>query len=209
VTPNDLDALNALGHPVRRRLYDVVVDSGRAVTRDHAAASAGVSRSLAAYHLDKLVAEGLLEATFEREAGRGGPGAGRPAKRYRRAAREFVLRAPPRDYRLLSELLVRAADEAKLRRMAYEYGREAGAAAKGNTLAGVLRDRGYEPFEDVPGTLRLRNCPFEGVAARYPDVVCGLNLELVNGIVDGLETHSAQAMLEPRDGVCCVAIKTR
>src|SRR5262249_39298268 len=83
---DDLDALSALSAPSRRRLYDHISASSTPVGRDEAAAAAGISRSLAAYHLDRLAQAGLLETTFARPAGRSGPGAGRPAKLYRRAA---------------------------------------------------------------------------------------------------------------------------
>ncbi len=72
----DLSSLSALGSQVRRRLYEFVSDAGRAIGRDEASASVGISRSLAAYHLDKLVERGLLEASFVRQRERGGPGAG-------------------------------------------------------------------------------------------------------------------------------------
>jgi hypothetical protein len=42
-------------------------------------------RSVAACHLDKLAGAGLLQVRYQRLAGREGPGAGRPAKIYRRA----------------------------------------------------------------------------------------------------------------------------
>jgi predicted ArsR family transcriptional regulator len=215
----DLEALAVLGDRTRRRLYEFVAESGGPVSRDEAAEVAQIARSLAAYHLDKLVESGLLEASYGRPPGRSGPGAGRPAKLYRRTRREFVLRAPPRDYRLLGELLVRAADDDQsggtvrrtLERVAYEAGRSLGERAKqggGNgrsELEGVLRLRGYEPVEDEQGTVRLRNCPFETVASECPEVVCGLNLRLVEGLIDGLGIRR-RAALEPWQGHCCVAI---
>ena len=216
----DLRPLNALGNPVRRRLYEFVAGAARTVGRDEAAASVGISRSLAAYHLDKLVEQGLLEASFERPAGRTGPGAGRPAKLYQRVSREFALRVPPRDYQLLSELLVRAAaaDQSgvvtdKLEEVAQEFGRDLGATTKHengddpNTLTSLLRTQGYEPFEDEPGTVRLRNCPFGTAASQNPELVCRLNLVLIKGVLDGLDSD-ARARLEPGEGVCCVAIRT-
>jgi predicted ArsR family transcriptional regulator len=218
----DLTPLSALSHPVRRRLYELVAQAPRAVGRDEVAASAGISRSLAAYHLDKLTEKGLLEASFAREGGRTGPGAGRPAKLYRRARREFVLRAPPRDYQLLGELLVRAADEdqsgamrSSLAQVAYAYGQEVGQRAKQEGIAGetglkrVLHLRGYEPRENGCGTLRLGNCPFERVSGECPEVVCGLNLHLVEGVIVGLDLPSARAVLEPLEEHCCVTITTR
>jgi predicted ArsR family transcriptional regulator len=216
----DFGALTALANPVRRRLYELVADAGRAIGRDEAAAEIGVSRSLAAYHLDKLVERGLLEACFERRGGGSGPGAGRPAKLYRRARREFALRAPPRDYQLLSELLLRAGGDeqsdtatARLERVAYEFGGELAEAEKQQSgadpkLEVLLRARGYEPFDDEPGTVRLRNCPFDAAANRHPDLVCRLNLGLLGGILDGLGRRDAHALLEPGDGICCVAIRT-
>src|SRR5918911_20308 len=53
-------------------------------------------RDLAAFHLDKLVEAGLLEASFRRLGERRGPGAGRPAKLYRRGAGEVAASLPPR-----------------------------------------------------------------------------------------------------------------
>jgi predicted ArsR family transcriptional regulator len=216
----DLAALSSLDDSTRRRLYALVVEAGPPVGRDEAAASIGISRSLAAYHLDKLVAHGLLEASFLRQGKRAGPGAGRPAKLYQRAPREFALCLPPRDYQLLSELLVRAADEDQsgalrrtLARVAFEFGDSLGKRSKQarpvepDELKGVLSLRGYEPVEDEHGTLRLRNCPFETVASEYPEVVCGLNLGLINGVIKGLSCRHTRAVLEPAEGHCCVAIK--
>jgi predicted ArsR family transcriptional regulator len=215
----DLTPLSGLGSSVRRRLYVLVSDAGRPISRDEAAASAGVSRSLAAYHLDKLVEGGLLEASFLRQSERSGPGGGRPAKLYRRSPREFVLRAPPRDYQLLGELLVRAAGEdasgtvrATLERVAYEVGRSFGERIKQNGVAGrdelrdALRLRGYEPLEDEHGTVRLRNCPFDKLATERPEVVCNLNLRLLYGLLDGLGLRPARAVLEPGEARCCVVI---
>ena len=210
----DLAPLHALGNPVRRRLYEFVSHVGRAVGRDEAAAAAGVSRSLAAYHLDKLIERGLLEECFARARDRSGPGAGRPPKLYRRARREFALRLPSRDYELLGELLVRAArsDDSgavrgTLEQVAYEYGRSLGEGAR-TELETVLRGRGYEPYEDEPGTLRLRNCPFETVARHDPELVCALNVLVLQGLCEGLDLR-ADVALEPQPGHCCVAITTR
>jgi predicted ArsR family transcriptional regulator len=215
-----LEALGALAEPTRRRLYEFVAQSGRRVGRDEAAQGAGIARSLAAYHLDKLVEHGLLEVDYARPPGRTGPGAGRPAKLYRRARREFVVRAPARDYQLVAEVLVRAADETggevkeAIERGARDLGRSIGAAASrpgGDTrhaLCVLLRERGYEPAEAEPGVLRLRNCPFDAVASRYPAIVCGLNLALIEGILAGLGADVASAFLAPQDDVCCVGIRT-
>ena len=209
----DLGLLRALGDPVRRRLYEFVAAAGARVGRDEAAAHAGIGRTLAAYHLDRLAAEGLLEVSYGRPAGRGGPGAGRPAKLYRRAEREFVLRAPPRDYLLLAEILVRADEEgggavrAAVERSARELGEEIGRSGDRAAIEALLRERGYEPFVDDDGVLRFGNCPFHALAAAHREAVCSLNLALVEGMLDGAGAGRRRACLEPDRAGCCVAVR--
>src|SRR5688572_23393082 len=95
----------ALADPVRRRLYEHVVAQPAAVSRDEAAAAAGIKGPLAAFHLDKLVGEGLLDVEYRRLSGRTGPGAGRPSKLYRRSAQEFDVTLPPREYDVVGHIL--------------------------------------------------------------------------------------------------------
>jgi predicted ArsR family transcriptional regulator len=210
VLPDDLSALTALVDPTRRRLYEIVVDAARPLRRDEAAAAAGISRPLAAYHLDRLVEAGLLEVGYGRFEGRAGPGAGRPAKLYRRGSRAFRLQIPARQYDVLSEVLARAATaKPSVRAVAVQAARQVGEHASRHarqSLLDLLRERGYEPFEPEPGLVRLRNCPFEALAASHPALVCGLNLALVEGMLEGLGSDAAAA-LAPAEGVCCVAIR--
>ncbi|MCP9947823.1 helix-turn-helix domain-containing protein [Actinomadura madurae] len=110
----DIDAIALLQDPLRRRLYEFVAAQGREVGRNEAAEAAGVARTLAAFHLDKLVDAGLLEAGSRRLTGRSGPGAGRPAKVYRRSAVERDVSVPARDYRTAAGLLAEAAEAAGL-----------------------------------------------------------------------------------------------
>jgi predicted ArsR family transcriptional regulator len=208
----DLASLSLLADPVRGRLYTVVVELGRTVSRDDAAAACGISRSLAAYHLDRLAVHGLLDVSYARSSGRSGPGAGRPAKRYRRASRELVARTPPRDYRLLAELLVRAVDadgsgtvRATLEHAAGRLGAEI--AAAGENLEQVLHERGYEPHEPEPGLLQLRNCPFAALASRSPELVCQLNLAFIRGILAAEQANPEQAQLTPAPEACCVTVR--
>jgi len=188
---HDLDALRALTDPARRRLYELVCAAGRPVGRDEAAAGAGIGRTLAAYHLDRLAADGLLEVSYGRRSGRAGPGAGRPAKLYQRAEREFAVGAPPRDYLLLAEILVRADEDGSpavrraVERSARALGAELGRSGDRAAIAEILRERGYEPFTDEDGTLRFRNCPFHTLADAHRNAVCSLNLALVEGILAG------------------------
>jgi predicted ArsR family transcriptional regulator len=223
----DLASLSTLDDPVRRRLYEVVTRQPGPVGRDEAAAAAGVGRALAVYHLDKLVESGLLAATYQRPAGRTGPGAGRPAKLYTRADREFAVTVPPRSYELAARLLVqgveadatgqsRAALGQAARRLGTGLGRgylgeEAGRdaprdEAHGDDVEGALTRQGYEPCRGADGVIRLRNCPFHQLAERHREVVCGMNLTLVEGLIEGLGAGSWHPVLDPRPGYCCVAL---
>jgi predicted ArsR family transcriptional regulator len=232
----DLASLSTLDDPVRRRLYEVVTRQPGPVGRDEAAAAAGIGRALAVYHLDKLVESGLLAATYQRPAGRTGPGAGRPAKLYTRADREFAVTVPPRSYELAARLLVhaveadtsgqsRAALGQAARRLGGELGRgyraeeeDRGYRAEdeghgaprhdvhGNDVESALTRQGYEPCRGADGVIRLRNCPFHQLAERHREVVCGMNLTLVEGLVEGLGADGWRPVLDPQPGYCCVAL---
>jgi predicted ArsR family transcriptional regulator len=142
------------------------------VSRDQVAAEIGIGRTLAAYRLDRLAAEGLLTVAFER---RSGPGAGRPSKVYARAEREIAVSVPPRKYHLAARLLADAAADGTdghnrraLTAAAERLGREIAAAGPAAELAPLLQERGYEPVHDRNGVVRLRNCPLHAVAQRHP-----------------------------------------
>jgi predicted ArsR family transcriptional regulator len=207
-----LAALASLGDPLRRDLYHCVTGREGGVGRDEAAATVGVSRSLAAYHLDKLVEAGLLDTRFERRTGRRGPGAGRTAKLYLRSATPVEVALPARDYGLIAELLARAVDadpsggaRVELGRAARAMGAEV-AAGQGDaaTVRSLLADQGYEPYEDE-GALRLGNCPFDRLAETHRDLVCHANLAFMEGLLEGGRQVGLRAVLEPRLGRCCVA----
>jgi predicted ArsR family transcriptional regulator len=217
-----LSALASLDDPLRRRLYDFVCGACEPVSRDQAAVHAGIGRTLAAYHLDRLVEVGLLTADFRRPEGRSGPGAGRPAKLYARAEREYSVSLPPRDYELLARLLVEAVEHdgtgavrTALGEVAERAGRQAaetalsateGTAENAGTLTSALRTCGYEPATTAGGDIQLGNCPFHRVAQAHTDTVCGLNLRLLEGLVDAIEPRAGRAALEPEAGRCCVVI---
>ncbi|KUI40789.1 ArsR family transcriptional regulator [Mycobacterium sp. GA-1199] len=210
--PASVAALTSLDDPIRRRLYEFVVERDDPVSREAAAAAVGIGRTLAAYHLDKLADGGLLAVSYQRPAGRGGPGAGRPAKLYTRTADEIVVSVPPRDYLLLARLLVASIEQdaggavrSALGAAARETGRRAAIDAEGDMVA-ALRDCGYLPQSDTEGCITLRNCPFHSVAKDHLEVVCGLNLQLVEGVIDGSSAPGARAELSPRQGRCCVLV---
>jgi predicted ArsR family transcriptional regulator len=230
-TPSDLtDQLGrvaGLTEHQRRALYAYVASQQLAVSRDEAAIAVGISRPLAAYHLDRLVRDGLLETRFERRSGRSGPGAGRPAKLYFRSREAVELSVPARDYAFVAELMARALESedsgdsrGALRQVAYEAGRaytSPDEAREGGTsestaadVRGALTERGYEPYDSTDGDIRLRNCPFDRLAEGHRDLVCGANLASLEGVVDQLDLGGElRPRLEPRPGECCVALGGR
>jgi predicted ArsR family transcriptional regulator len=71
--------------------------------------------------------------------------------------------------------------------------------------AAVLDRQGYEP-RVVDDDLCLANCPFNRLAADHTELVCGMNLALVEGVLDELEADTLHARLAPEPGLCCVKV---
>ncbi|HEX2193278.1 MAG TPA: transcriptional regulator [Acidimicrobiales bacterium] len=221
---DDLQAIAALQEPVRRSLYRYVISERRDVSRDEAAEGVGVQRALAAFHLDKLVEAGLLDATFRRLTGRTGPGAGRPAKLYRRSSSDRAVSLPPRTYDLAAELLAQAVEDEgggrprdKVNEAGRRFGhglgeqvaeRVGGRSSRERRLAAlteVLGRYGYEPHREGR-TVRLGNCPFHALSETHRELVCGMNLALLQGVVEGMEGSDLEARSDARPGECCVAV---
>lgn len=204
-----LQAAALLAEPVRRALYEYVVAAPGEVGRDEAADAVGASRSLTAFHLDKLVEAGLLTASYRRLSGRSGPGAGRPAKLYRRAEGERAVSLPPRDYPSAARLLAAVVDEAGLDRELQAAARAAGAEGPSLPVEELMVQRGYQPFHDG-ATVRLRNCPFHRLADEFPPLVCGMNLALIEGLLENaVDGEEWIARMDPRPDTCCVALRRR
>jgi predicted ArsR family transcriptional regulator len=218
--------VGVLNDPVRRELYLFVANSAEAVSREQAAAAVGVQKALAAFHLDKLADEGLLEFEFRRLTGRTGPGAGRPAKLYRRSDRQIDLSLPQREYDFAGLLLAGAIDAAEssgksvrkeLERASFAFGRTMGARAleragsraskakQREALLEVLREHGFEP-RAVGNDIVLANCPFHVLARQFTELVCGMNLHLLEGVRSVLDVgdRELRPRLDPEPGQCCV-----
>ncbi|MGH3348331.1 MAG: helix-turn-helix transcriptional regulator [Nocardioides sp.] len=213
--------IGALADDNRRALYEYVVSEAEPVGREQAATAVGLPLHTASFHLDRLVTEGLLEVEFRRLTGRTGPGAGRPNKLYRRAEREFAVSLPPRRYDLVGDILAEAVSRAaggesldgSLTASAREGGLTLGRAVTGASekptlpvVAEVLAGQGYQPRLD-DDVVTLRNCPFDDLARKHTELVCGLNQTFVQGVVEGLERDDATACLEPEPGACCVKVR--
>ena len=220
--------IGALADAVRRDLYEYVVAQVQPVGREEAATAVDVPLHMAKFHLDRLVQEGLLETEFRRLSGRSGPGAGRPAKLYKRSSREWSVSLPARNYGLMAHILVAGVEQAaaqgqpideSLRRAAAEEGTRAAESVPADeratsprdiaALSNALARYGYEPRTGADEELLLVNCPFEALARSHTTLVCGLNLSFVEALTEGLGCSEVDARLEPHDAYCCVRGRTR
>lgn len=199
----------------RRALYDFVRRQDHAVGRDEAADGTGMSRGLAAFHLDKLVGAGLLSARYEAPAGQP-RGRGRTPKVYEAVGEGLAVTIPERRYELIAEILADAVADSPDR--AYEAamdgaarrGRDLGVqlAAAGTGVVDALDGLGFEPCAEGQVVL-LRNCPFHALAGRQTELVCGLNHRFVAGLVRALGATTLEAHLAPRPGACCTQLRDR
>jgi predicted ArsR family transcriptional regulator len=216
----------SLAEPQRRALYRYVVSRQDAVSKTEAAEAMGVARSVAAFHLDRLVADGLLTAEFRRLTGRQGPGAGRPSKLYRRSATELSVSVPPRQYELAAALLAAAVADATTTGAPVAEALAGAAAARGRKFgeqaresAGprrgrralldaaltVLAEQGYEPREQG-AEIVLANCPFHALVDDQRDLVCSMNCDLLGGMANAVGGDVLAARLAPSEGSCCVRL---
>lgn len=230
-----IDALAALSEPTRRRVYEHLRASGAPATREEVAAALGLGRPITAFHLDALAKAGVVDVDYARPPGRRGPGAGRPAKRYRATAREIAASVPARRYDLAGRILAAGVRDASrsggatdarsatfdaAEATGRELGEERADATPGAASSGrlehvcaVLAELGYEPMpDDATGraaSLRLRNCPFHAVVEVEPELVCQLNVHLLHGLLEGMSVYDLEAQFAPTPGECCVRIAAR
>jgi predicted ArsR family transcriptional regulator len=221
-------AIAALDDDLRRGMYEFIRAARRPVTRDEAAAAVGISRKLAAFHLDKLVEAGALRARYQQADGV--RRVGRVPKVYEPSPVDIRVSIPQRSHDLLAGILMDAvvskgssesAPDA-VQRAAREHGERIGAEERERSRPGrlgaeralslaskLLTERGFEPARESTACLRLRNCPFHPLTATAPDLVCGLNHAFISGMMDGLQASGVDAVLDPQAGECCVELRTR
>jgi predicted ArsR family transcriptional regulator len=218
----------ALDDPIRRDLYLYVSAQSAPVSRDQASDALGIARHTAKFHLDKLAEEGLLDTSFKRLTDRRGPGAGRPTKLYARSSRQLSVILPERHYDLAGQLLATAIENAAahgnspadaLKVVAASWGRNVADQARATAGPGpsperllgctcqALAEEGYEPHRSG-GVIVLRNCPFDALAREHTELVCGMNLAILDAATDQLPEISLAARLEPSPDRCCVVLES-
>jgi predicted ArsR family transcriptional regulator len=220
-----IKAVAALDDPLRRGMFNFIRLSQQPVTREAAAASVGISRKLAAFHLDKLVEAGVLRAHYEPVGGV--RKVGRTPKVYEVTDTDIDINIPPRRHELLADILLEAVvtagngEDARqaAARVAGQRGRDIGTRERHDRRPGrlggkraltlaeeVLARLGFEPTRESATCLRLRNCPFHPLAGKEPDLVCGMNEAFLTGLLAGFGTPSVRAVLAPEPGECCVRL---
>jgi predicted ArsR family transcriptional regulator len=222
----NVTGIGALADPVRRHLYEFVCSQAEPVSRDQAAKAVGIARHQAKFHLDRLEAEGLLETDYVRLSGRTGPGAGRPAKRYRRGRKEFTVALPAREYELAGEILADAITDATRTGIPISQAVSEAAAARGTAIAEAANDQsssadapvdlvlkllsehGYEPRGDGH-TFILANCPFHALARSHTELVCQINHTLIAALAESVAPDQLDARLEAADNRCCVTLTVK
>jgi predicted ArsR family transcriptional regulator len=216
--------VSALADPIRRALYHFVAHQPGAVSRDQAAAGLEIPRHTAKFHLDKLVEEGLLVPEFKRLSGRTGPGAGRPAKLYRRVRKEVNVTLPRRRYDLAGHVLAdtlervqagvplnRAIDKAadNAANIVVESWPPTGSSDE-ERMTGLLARLGYEPRPEGganEGGIRLSNCPFQQLSDDHTGVICPINRQFIEAVGRRLDCTDVHPTSVDRGTGCCVALR--
>ena len=105
-----------------------------------------------------------------------------------------------------------------LRTVARSAGRQVGddvRSANDNATGGdrradviaVLERHGYQPVTSDDDEIALANCPFHRLAEQHRDLVCGMNLDFLDGVLEGIApARHLTARLDPAPGSCCVRI---
>ena len=190
MAPDMERALGALRDFTRRDILLRFYSDRKARSVDDVALAAGIHRSVAFDHLERLVALGYLEV----ERRRGLPG--KPAKIYRLTAGPLQISHPMRRYDVLAESLARSFDE-----MGGDGGRRAmklAGRALGRSLARPrassfavamepLIEMGGEYEGSRDGEIICLNCLFAEVCRRVPSI-CLFHA----GVIEGLTGRDGQ-----------------
>ncbi|MDM4718688.1 helix-turn-helix domain-containing protein [Micromonospora sp. WMMA1363] len=201
-------SFHALAVPSRRHILDALRAGDGPLGVKELAAATELHPNTVRFHLDVLADAGLL--TRERTAP---DGRGRPQIRYRAVTPP----APPTGYQFLSEVLAAQLDRGRAGDLAEQAGRSwlrsvgrpappppgADTVEVATTRAiAVFSELGFQPSRDA-GVINLSACPFQDVARRHPDVVCGMHRGLLREVVETVTPHIATDLVPfARPGVC-------
>jgi predicted ArsR family transcriptional regulator len=195
----------ALSAASRVRMLHLVRQSGTGLTAAEVAEATGLHPGTVRAHLEQLTGSGLLT---RRRKPDGTPG--RPAWRYRAAAPSGT--SSDRPYRDLAAALIGHLGQAEADPHAagVRAGRSWGRAlAQGlgrvpplEGLMRVLGRLGFDPEvvsgpDASPVVVHLRACPFLELAEASPDVVCGVHLGVIGGVLGALGVSGAGTELMP------------
>lgn len=177
------------------------------------------------FHVDQLVAGGVLTAHFVRTGG-----VGRPSKKYALSVRSLgVVREQQRTqgdaaepYEVLARLLAAAlssqeADSLTPEEAGVSWARTRAARRASNAprtpeteqdpqgtvdhVVELLGEWGYTPetstAADGAVEVTLTDCPFLDLAHTHPDVVCGVHRGLLRGALDAVGEGDAKVSLQP------------
>lgn len=240
---DDLGPAAVLASPVRRRLLDTLAHATATshdlttpvgLTAAELAEHVGLHVTTVRFHLDQLVAAGLVEASFHRSGS-----AGRPRKIYapvQGSLAEVDVAGEADALRLLSSLLAGAFADSSGgatptpleagRRWAVEHVPADPASTPARTpgewlskvgrMLDVLHEWGYTPemsTSDGGRTARLvlKDCPFLALAVDNPAVVCGIHRGLITGSMEQFGEPDTEIGLEPFVGpaTCVAHVSTR
>ena len=211
-----LRALASLGDPLRKQLFELMLNSGKALSCADCAERIGLPRSTIRVHLDRLVDEQLLLVEFRKIGDRTGPGSGRPTKLYTAAHHEVSASVPPRHYDLAARLLAAAVQHSidgsvdiqqALAAVAHDEGKRMGRAA--GTIHEMLARTGYEPEPDGEGGTIMANCPFHRLSLEHTGVVCSLNGALLGGALEGCWDSEHELAPDREISHCCARLIPR
>ena len=219
-----VEVVSLLGEPVRRRLYEYVVAQADPVSREGAATAVGIKRPLAAFHLDSSPRKACSMWSIDgcRAKGVRGP-VDRPSstsdrrrrsrsrspiastsswhacsrRHWTRTVMEHHRCAPSPDR--LAERWVRKPRNAR------------GAAKEPRTSPGPPRRSWRITASSLSMTrMAASDCataPSTLSRSSYTGLVCGMNVEIMQAMVEELGLERFKARLEPQPGMCCVAFR--
>jgi predicted ArsR family transcriptional regulator len=193
----------------RSRVLEILQDTGAQLGVNEVAARLSLHPNTVRFHLDALVASGLVDSEAEESDLRG-----RPRMLY--SANANGASAGRRNYRLLAEILASsmASQSSHPREAAINAGQEWGRylgegpppftrvdvnEATGH-LVSAMEDIGFAPEAVTRGRHRqvlLHRCPFREVAQEHPEVVCAIHLGLMNGLLAELNAPLEVDQLDP------------